>query len=271
MIAVELRKQLRRLRTYIGLGICFFLPVIITIALKVGGPPHERGGGGAEEGFFRLATKSGVNMPIAALSVMSMFLLPVVVMLFFGESVAGEANWGTLRYLLVRPVKRGKLLRAKILVASLLAIIGTLLVIGGGLAAGVAAFGWHDVITPSLTILAPGAALAKLMIGAGYVVWNFAGAAALAYLLSTMTDFPVGTIAGAMGFVIVSQILDGITAVPAGFRNWLPTHFWNAWHGLFVVPSQLTDMIRGTLHQLPYAVGFLVLALWWFKRKDVLS
>jgi len=270
MIRVELRKQIRRLRTYIGLGICFFLPVIITIALKVGGPPHERGGG-AEEGFFRLATKSGVNMPIAALSVMSMFLLPVVVMLFFGESVAGEANWGTLRYLLVRPVKRGKLLRAKIIVASLLAIIGTALVIAGGLAAGVAAFGWHDVITPSLTVLSPGAALAKLMIGAGYVVWNFAGAAALAYLLSTMTDFPVGTVAGAMGFVIVSQILDGITAVPAGFRNWLPTHFWDAWHGLFVVPTQLTDMIRGTLHQLPYAVGFLILAWWWFRRKDVLS
>src|SRR5437868_181638 len=163
MIRVELRKQLRRLRTYIGLGICFGLPVIITIALKVGGPPHERGGGGAEEGFFRLATKSGVNMPIAALSVMSMFLL------------------------------------------------------------------------------------------------------------STMTDFPVGTVAGSMGFVIVSQILDGITAVPAGFRNWLPTHFWNAWHGLFLQPSTLTDMIRGTLHQLPYAVGFLVLAWWWFKRKDVLS
>src|SRR6202007_2147647 len=104
MIAVELRKQIRRLRTYIGLGICFGLPVIITIALKVGGPPRGRGGNGAEEGFFRLATKSGVNMPIAALSVMSMFLLPIVIMLFFGESVAGEAGWGSLRYFLVRPV-----------------------------------------------------------------------------------------------------------------------------------------------------------------------
>jgi ABC-2 type transport system permease protein len=271
MIRVELRKQLRRLRTYIGLGICFGLPVIITIALKVGGPPHERGGGGAEEGFFRLATKSGVNMPIAALSVMSMFLLPIVVMLFFGESVAGEANWGTLRYLLVRPVKRGKLLRAKLLVAALLAIVGTALVIAGGLAAGVAAFGWHSVITPSLAVFTPGSALVQLMIGAGYVVWNFSGAAALAFWLSTMTDSPVGTVAGSMGLVIVSQILDGITAVPAGFRNWLPTHFWTAWHGLFVVPSQRSDMIRGTLHQLPYAAGFLVLAWWWFRRKDVLS
>ena len=167
MIRVELRKQIRRLRTYIGLGICVGLPVIITIALKVGGPPRERGGGGAEEGFFRLATKSGVNMPIAALSVMSMFLLPIVVMLFFGESVAGEAGWGTLRYLLVRPVKRGKLLRAKVAVASVLAIIGTVLVIAGGLAAGVAAFGWHPVITPSLVAFSPQAALARLLVAAG--------------------------------------------------------------------------------------------------------
>lgn len=271
MIGVEIRKQFRRLRTYIGLGICFFLPVIITIALKVGGPPRGHGANNAEEGFFRLATKSGVNMPIAAISVMSMFLLPIIVLLFFGESVAGEANWGTLRYLLVRPVKRGKLVRAKILVASILAIVGAALVIAGGLAAGVAAFGWHDVITPSLSVFTPGAALARLFVAAGYIVWDFAGAAALAFWLSTTVDAPVGTVAGSMGFVIVSQILDGITAVPAGFRNWLPTHFWRAWDGLFVVPSQLNDMIRGTLHQLPYVVGFLVLAWWWFTRKDVLS
>ena len=271
MILVELRKQIRRLRTYIGLGICFGLPIIITIALKVGGPPHERGGNSAEEGFFRLATKSGVNMPIAALSVMSMFLLPIVIMLFFGESVSGEANWGTLRYLLVRPVKRGRLLRAKLLVASLLAILGTALVIAGGLAAGVAAFGWHPVITPSFAVFTPGAALERLLVAAGYVIWDFSGAAALAFWLSTATDSPVGTVAGSMGFVIVSQILDGITAVPAGFRNWLPTHFWRAWDGLFTSPSQLNDMVKGTLHQLPYVVGFLVLAWWWFKRKDVLS
>ena len=270
MIRVELRKQIRRLRTYIGLGICFSLPVIITIALKVGGPPHERGGGN-EEGFFRLATKSGVNMPIAALSVMSMFLLPIVILLFFGESVAGEAGWGTLRYLLVRPVKRGKLLRAKVVVAFFLAIIGTALVIAGGLAAGVAAFGWHSVITPSLAVFTPGAALERLFVAAGYVIWNFSGAAALAFLLSTMTDAPVGTVAGSMGFIIVSQILDGITAVPAGFRNWLPTHFWRAWDGLFTRPSQLDDMIKGTLHQLPYVVGFALLAWWWFRRKDILS
>jgi len=271
MIAVELRKQMRRLRTYIGLGICFGLPIIITIALKVGGPPHGRGDNNPEEAFFRLATKSGVNMPIAALSVMSMFLLPIVIMLFFGESVAGEANWGTLRYLLVRPVKRGRLLRAKILVASLLAIIGTAFVIAGGLAAGVAAFGWHDVITPSLAVFTPGVALERLLVAAGYIVWGFSGAAALAFWLSTATDSPVGTVAGSMGFVIVSQILDGITAVPAGFRNWLPTHFWRAWDALFTIPSHLNDMVRGTLHQLPYAVGFLALAWWWFKRKDVLS
>ncbi|MGZ4242239.1 MAG: ABC transporter permease [Actinomycetota bacterium] len=269
MIGVEFRKQTRRLRTYIGLGICAGLPIIITIALKVGGPP--RGRGDQEAGFFRLATKSGINMPIAALSAMSMFLLPVVIMLFFGESVAGEAAWGTLRYVLVRPVKRARLLTAKVAVASVLAVVGTAIVVLVGLAAGVAAFGWHPVATPTFVTFPPGAAVARLTVAAGYVVWSFSGAAAFAFALSTMTDVPVGAVAGSMGFVIVSQILDGITAIPEGFRNWLPTHFWRAWDGLFTKPSQMSDMIRGTLHQLPYVVGFAVLAWWWFARKDIMS
>lgn len=268
MIAVEFRKQIRRLRTYIGLGICIGLPIIITIALKTSGPPRDRGN---TEGFFRLATKSGINMPIAALSVMSLFLLPVIVMLFFGESVAGEAGWGTLRYLLVRPLKRARLLGAKVAVASVLGIVGTALVILSGLAAGVAAFGWHPVPTPYLVTLSQTDALARLAISAGYVVWSFSGAAALAFALSTMTDVPVGAVAGSMGFVIVSQILDGITAIPDGVRNWMPTHFWRAWDGLFLAHARYGDIVRGALHQLPYVVGFAFLAWWWFARKDILS
>jgi ABC-2 type transport system permease protein len=269
MIAVEFRKQVRRLRTYIGLGICVALPITITIALKTGGPPRDRGD--AQAGFFRLATKSGINMPIAALSAMSLFLLPVIVMLFFGESVAGEASWGTLRYLLVRPVTRARLLWAKVAVASLLAITGTALIVLTGLAAGVAAFGWHPVPTPSLVTFTQSEALARLATSAGYVVWTFSGAAALAFALSTMTDAPVGAIAGSMGFVIVSQILDGISAIPMGIRNWMPTHFWRAWDGLFLLHAEYGNLIRGALHQLPYVVGFGVLAWWWFARKDILS
>jgi len=269
VIAVEFRKQIRRLRTYIGLGICAGLPIIITIALKTGGPP--RGRGDAQAGFFRLATKSGINMPLAALSVMSLFLLPVIVMLFFGESVSGEASWGTLRYLLVRPVKRARLLAAKVLVASVLAIVGTALIVLTGLAAGVAAFGWHPVSAPSLITFTQSEALSRLALSAGYVIWSFSGAAALALALSTMTDVPVGPVAGSMGFVIVSQILDGITAIPAGVRNWMPTHFWRAWDGLFQSPATYGDLTRGALHQLPYVVGFALLAWWWFARKDVLS
>lgn len=269
MIAVEFSKQIKRLRTYIGLGICLGLPIIITIALKAGGPPRDRGD--SEAAFFRLATKSGINMPLAALSVMSLFLLPVVVMLFFGESVSGEAGWGTLRYLLVRPVKRARLLAAKIGVASVLAITGVALVILSGLAAGVLAFGWHPVPTPSLVVFSQGEALSRLAIAAGYVVWSFSGAAALAFALSTMTDVPVGAVGGSMGFVIVSQILDGITAIPKGVRNWMPTHFWRAWDGLFQLHADWGNLIRGTLHQLPYVVGFVLLAWWWFARKDILS
>ncbi|MFA5787123.1 MAG: ABC transporter permease subunit [Actinomycetota bacterium] len=274
MIRVEFSKQVRRLRTYLVLGICVVIPAIITMATKVGGP-HEPMGPTSERlanqaDFFRLATRSGLSMPLAALTAMSGFLLPIVVALFCGEAVAGEAGWGTLRYLLVRPVTRRRLLGAKLSVAAMLCLLATVLVALTGLVAGLAAFGWHPMLTPSSTTLPEATALARVGLATVYVAWSMSGMATFAFLLSTMTDAPVGAIAGGVGLAIVSQILDGISAL-RGFRNWLPTHHWGAWDGLFVHPTQTADMVRGTLLQIPYVIVFCVVAWWWFARKDVLS
>jgi ABC-2 type transport system permease protein len=266
MIGVELRKQAFRTRTYIGFGIMAAIPVIFTLAFKFGGGPRDRG----DRDFFLVARHSGINMPLAALSAMSTFLLPVVVALFFGESVSGEANWGTLRYLLLRPVSRFRLLGAKLAVGSLLALAAVALIVFAGLAAGTAAFGWHDVLTPSFAIFPPGHALALLGVSAAYVAWSMSGVAAFAFLLSTMTDTAVGAVAGGVGLGIVSEILNGISALGV-VRYGLPTHYWQAWNGLFVVPSRTADMVRGTLLQIPYFIAFVAFAWWWFRRKDVLS
>jgi ABC-2 type transport system permease protein len=266
MIAVELRKQAVRLRTYIGLGIMVAVPVIITLAFKFGGPPRDRG----DRDFFLVARHSGINMPLAALTAMSGFLLPVVVALFLGESVSGEANWGTLRYLLLRPVKRGRLLLAKVTVGALLSLVATGLIVAAGLAAGTVAFGWHDVLTPSFVLFSPAHAVGLLALSTLYVAWSMAGIASFAFMLSTMTDTAVGAVAGGVGLGVVSEILDGISALK-GIRYGLPSHYWEAWNGLFVVPTKTVDMVRGSLLQVPYILVFCGIAWWWFSRKDVLS
>jgi len=266
VIVAELRKQLFRLRTYIGLGIMVAVPVIFTLAFKFGGPGRDHG----DRDFFLVARHSGINMPLAALTAMSAFLLPVVVSLFFGESVAGEANWGTLRYLLLRPVGRGRLLGAKAAVGALLAVLATFLIAIAGLVAGTIAFGWHPVLTPSFAVFSQGEAVARLMLSAVYVAWSMAGVATFAFMLSTMTDAPVGAVAGGVGLAVVSEILDGISAL-GGVRNALPTHYWQAWNGLFVRPAETADMVRGTLLQAAYVAVLGAVAWWWFRRKDVLS
>ena len=111
MIAVEIRKQVWRLRTYVGLGLLAVIPIIFTVAYKVNPPT------GGRLGFFDL-TGSGLNVPIVALGGVSAFLLTVVASLFAGETVSGEASWGTLSYLLVRPVSRNRVLRSKLAVAA---------------------------------------------------------------------------------------------------------------------------------------------------------
>ena len=268
MIAVEARKQVRRLRTYVGFAIVALIPVILTAALKANPPEGHRQG--AEEAFFRLATQSGLNLPIAALSMMSGFLLVIVVCLFAGETVAGEASWGTLRYLLVRPVRRGRLLRVKLGVASLLALAATVTVTAVALIAGTVAFGWHPVITPTLTTMSTGTALWRLVISTAYVAWGMAAFVSFAFMLSTMTDTPFGAVAGGVGLAIVSQILDGISAL-GSLRYAMPSHYLDAWHALFQPPVNAWDMLRGAVAQAGYAALFLGLAWWWFNRKDVLS
>ncbi len=276
MILVELRKQAFRLRTYIGVAMVVALPVIITIAVKYR-PAH--GGSGNEEGLIRLATFSGLNMPLAALEFMSGFFLVVVVSLFAGETIAGEANWGTLRYLLLRPVGRSKLLITKLGVAAVLSLVATILISVVALVAGIAFFGWHPLTTSgyisgsshlSLTSMPQSTALWRLLLATLYVAWGMAAFISFAFMLSAMTDSAFGAVAGGVALGVVSQILDGVIS-SGWYRYGFPTHYLDAWHHLFFQPTVTADMVRGVLVQVGYAAVFLSVGWWYFKRKDVLS
>lgn len=266
MIAVELRKQTFRLRTYIALALTVVIPVLITVVIKL----HPSRPGSGQRDFFVIASHSGLNIPLAALTAMSTFLLVIVVSLFAGETVSGEASWGTLRYLLIRPVPRSRLLLAKLLVASLLSLAATVVISLASLAAGVAAFGWHPVLTLSLATVSQGPALLRTLLATLYVAWSMAAFVCFALLMSTLTDSAFGAVAAGVGLGVVSQILDGVT--PLGMvRYGLPTHYLDAWHGLYAFPVTTSDMVRGCLVQLGYAAFFVALAWWWFRRKDVTS
>ena len=267
LFRTEVAKQVRRPRTFVALGIAVLIPTIATIALKAN-PPTQQGG---EQGLFVLAPNSGILVAVAMLRFMSRFLLVLIAALFAGDAVAGEAAWGNLRYLLVRPIGRPRLLGAKLSVSSLLAVIATVLITVTGLIAGGIAFGWSGVSVPfSGLSQSSGQLLWNVVIATLYVAWSLAAVVSVAFFVSTMTDVPSGGVGAGIGLYIVSQILDSITSV-GSIRYGLPTHYLDAWDALFFAHGPNADMLRGVLVQVAYVVVFCGLAFWRFQRKDILS
>ena len=264
MIRVEMVKQFVRLRTLLTLGVMVAMPTLMTLVLELRRPEHER-----DNDLFALATHSGLNMPLAALSLMTNFLLPAALALYAGSTIAEEASWGSLRYLLLRPVSRSKVLASKLAVVAILSLTAAVLISAAGLIEGVIAFGWKPVLTPSFTSIAPGTAFARLVIATLYVAWSMSGIVALGFMLSTMTDATMGAVAGAVGAAIFSEILVAISPL-GSIRTILPTYHWHAWEGLFASPVHTAAMFNGVLLQVPYVLVFLCAGWWWFHRKDIL-
>jgi ABC-2 type transport system permease protein len=270
LIQTEMSKQVRRPRTWVALGFLVIVPVIITVALKLN-PPDLGGENGPSGQFFYLATQSGLFLPVAALRVMSAFFLVVVICMFAGDAVASEAGWGNLRYLLVRPVSRGRLLTAKLFVVVVFAIISTALVALSGLICGALAFGIDPINIPFVGInMSAGDIIVNLALASLLITWGLAGVIAFGFMLSTMTDSAAGAIFGAVGLYIVSLILGEITSL-GSIRFGLPVHYYDAWSDLFRDNRFTDDMWRSILLQIPYLIVFLGIAVWWFHRKDIKS
>jgi ABC-2 type transport system permease protein len=274
LIRVEIVKQFRRPRTWVVLAFVILVPIIITIALKANPPSLNDGRGEGRNGgaqFFFLAAQSGLLVPIATLRVMSEFFLVVIFCLFAGDSIASEAGWGNLRFLLTRPIGRGKLLAAKLIVAAFYSGLATALIVVSGLIAGGIAFGYESISVPLLGIsMSVGSILGNIALAAVLAAWGIAGVAAFAFMLSTMMDNSAGAIMGAVGLYIVTSILGAIDSI-GPIRYGFPTFYNGAWADLFRGADFGGDMARNVVAQIPYVIVFVGIGLWWFRRKDVTS
>jgi ABC-2 type transport system permease protein len=269
--ATEFRRQATRRRTQLALGFMVLLPLIILAAFQLGGGDNDNGGRrGQFSSLVDLATAGGVNFALFTIFVSASFLLIVVVALFCGDTVASEASWGSLRYLLAIPVPRGRLLGVKLSVALSYCVLAIALLLGTALTAGTLRYGWHPLRSTIAGEIAVGDALLRLLGIVGYLSVSLLVVAGLAFLLSVTTDAPLGAVGGAVLLQILSSILDQITALGA-IRSFLPTHFSDAWLGLLSTPMQTDNLVRGCFSALCYAVIFFGLAWWRFTRKDVVS
>jgi ABC-type transport system involved in multi-copper enzyme maturation permease subunit len=266
-LSVEIIRQLRRRRTMVAFGILTALPWILVAAFEVSGSSASNGA----PGLVTAATDGGLNFTAFTFFVSAGFLIVVAVALFCGDTVATEASWSSLRYLLAAPVPRSRLLRQKLIVALGYSIVAVAYLTLMSLLAGTVAFGWHQLRLPGTGIEIPdGAALGRIAIVLGYVLVSELVVAALAFLLSVLTDSPLGAVGGAVGLVIVSNILDAVTAL-GNWREALPTHWQFAWLDVFQPQVSWAGMIQGAAVSVSYALVLGALAFRRFQTKDIVS
>jgi ABC-2 type transport system permease protein len=266
--AVEAVRQLRRRRTMVAFGILLALPWILVGAFEIGGPPSPDSG---TPGLVAIATSGGLNFAAFSFFVSAGFLLVVAVALFCGDTVATEASWSSLRYLLAAPVPRARLLRQKLAVALAYSTVGVTSFPLMSLGAGTVAFGWHPLRLPASGVqLGYGAALGRMGIILVYVLVSEVIVAGLAFLLSVSTDSPLGAVGGAVGLMIVSSILDQVTAL-GRWRQILPTHWQFAWLDVLQPQISWTGMIEGAAVSVSYGLILLAFAFRHFRTKDIVS
>ena len=274
MIGVELRKMFRRPRTWGTIAALNALPVLVAVLLQITDLAPRPGQGPA---FLSAVLTNGELFPLAALGIVLPLFLPIAVAVVAGDSVAGEAQAGTLRYLLARPAGRTRLLVAKLIAVLAFVLVTVVVVAVVGYLVGRTVFatpppGTTAAVTVSVsgTTLTPGEIAVRTLLAVGYVAVSMLGVAAFALFFSTLTDSPLAASLGALAILVASSLLFTLNAA-SPIAPYLPTRYWLSFVDLFRDPILWRNVVRGLELQGVY-VGVLLAAAWAnFTTKDITS
>jgi ABC-2 type transport system permease protein len=270
VIGVELRKLFRRPRTWVTIAVLNALPVLVAVLVQLTDLAPRPGEGPP---FLSAVLTNGALFPLAALAIVLPLFLPIAVAVVAGDAVAGEAQAGTLRYLLVRPAGRTRLLVAKLVAVIAFVLVTVLVVAGVGYVVGTTLFDTQPVgggTSVSGTSLSQQELAGRSLMAIGYVTVSMLGVAAFGLFFSTLTDSPLAAALGALAVLVTSSLLFTLDAA-SPIAPYLPTRYWLAFVDLFRDPILWRDVVRGLALQGVY-VGVLLAAAWAnFTTKDVTS
>ena len=258
----ELAMVFRRRRNIALLVIFALVPVLIASAVKASGNP---GRGGS---IFGSITDNALFAALAALLAVSPLFLPLGISVVGGDSVAGEANLGTLRYLLTVPVGRTRLLAVKFAAIVSWCVASVAVVAVSGVIVGSIMFPHGEMTLLSGRTISFAAGSYRLLLVALYVMACIAVIGALALFVSTMTEVPIAAMAATLTLTVISEVLDSVPQLSA-IHAYLPTHYWLAWIDLLRDPIRTGAMGNGLISAAVYAALFLSLAWARFTGKDV--
>jgi ABC-2 type transport system permease protein len=281
MIRVELVKLVRRPRSWVSVLLLCALPTLVAVFVAVThlAPPPGQG-----PALLSAVLSSGALFPAAALAIVLPVFLPVAVAVVAGDSIAGEAGSGTLRYLLARPVGRTRLLVAKLVALVVYTLAAVALVTGTAYLTGIMLFGAQPIAatpsglttsnlgatTLSGTAMTPTEIALRTLGAVSFIVVSMLGVGAIALFLSTVTDSALGASLGALAALVASEVLVTLNAA-AAVDPYLPTRYWLAWIDFFREPIVWRNIERGFAVQGVYVLVFLGAAWAHFATKDITS
>jgi len=266
LLANELATMFRRNRNLVLLAALALIPVALGVALKVTTRHHGQGAGG----FLAQVSNNGLFLVFAALSLTLPIFLPMALGVVAGDSISGEAAQGTLRYLLVAPAGRVRLLAVKAVSLVVFCLVATAVVAGAALLTGLALFPVGPVTLLSGDSIGMGAALVKALWITLLVAASLLGLAAVGLFFSTLTDTPIAAMAVATGVTIMCGILQAIPQL-ASIQPWLYTYQWSSYADLLRDPVYLANIERNLLIQLGYVAVFGSAAWARLSTRDVTS
>ncbi|WP_425309030.1 ABC transporter permease [Ammonicoccus fulvus] len=265
LFASELGLMAGRRRNQVGVGVLMAIPVLMAMAIRLSRP-----GGPHGPDFITEVSENGFFVALSALSVMIPLFLPLAVAALCGDAIAGEANQGTLRYLLTVPVHRTRLLLTKYAALVVGAFIAPTVVALAGLLSGWILFGLKDVRVLSGTEIPLVEGLGRLVLFVAYLAVCLAALAAVGLFISTLTEQPIAAMLATAGVVMISWILSGIPQLD-WLHPWLITAHWAAGTDLFRDPIFFDSIRRGLLLALAYILVFVAAAWARFGSKDITS
>jgi len=272
LLRSELGLMFRRWRNRALLAVVVAIPILLGSALRVAVPQggQGNGGNGPAAAFLTQVAGNGVFLSFLALTIMLTLVLPLVVAVVSGESLAGEANTGTLRYLLVVPAGRARLLSVKYVAVVLFALVACLLVAASALIVGVALFPVGPVTLLSGTTVPLSEGLLRLLFVVLYVTAAMAMLGAIGMAISSLTEHPIAAIAAILILAVSSEVADNIPQF-AAIGPYLPSHWWLSFDSILRMPVDTTELTHGLLSFAVYIVIFGSIAWARFTSADITS
>ncbi|NUU05530.1 ABC transporter permease subunit [Leifsonia sp. C5G2] len=264
LLGSELSVMFRRWRTWAMLAALAAIPLLIAVAVRI------TGGSSRGPAFLSDITSNGVFVAFTALVVCVPLFLPLTIGVVAGDTIAGEASHGTLRYLVIAPAGRLRLLAVKYVGSAVFSLAAALAVAVAGALIGVLLFPIGPVTLLSGVQVSLGEAYLRLLLISLYIVVSLLGLCAIGLFLSTLTDVPVGAMAATAVLAVVSQVLDQLPQLDA-LHPWLFSHYWLGFGDLLRDPISWDSFGSNALLQLGYIAVFGALAVGRFTTKDILS